>query len=211
LRSSVLEVLWSCGIMLTLPVRTSLMSHLNLPNLLSASRLVMAVLMIWLVAESEWLIAAALIWLAVATDVLDGFLARRLGSSSSMGGVLDHGSDALFVTAIIFALTFHGWAPIVLPILIPAAFLQYLLDSRALQGQPLRASFLGRYNGIAYYFYAGWPVQQHALGLTPIPFDWFIWIGWGLVMTTVISMLDRLVTLLGKPAADTVSHHKADE
>ena len=197
--------------MLTLPAHTSLMSHINLPNLLSASRLVMAGVMVWLITESAWVIAAAVIWLAVATDVLDGFLARRLGTSSSLGGALDHGSDALLVTAMTFALTFHGWAPILLPILIPAAFLQYLLDSKALQGQPLRASFLGRYNGIAYYFYAGWPVQQLALGLTPIPFDWFIWIGWGLVLTTVISMLDRLATLLSKPANETVSDHRVDD
>ena len=54
-------------------------------------------------------------------------------------------------------------------------------------------------------------MQQLALGLTPIPFDWFIWIGWGLVLTTVISMLDRLATLLSKPANETVSDHHVDD
>ena len=42
-------------------------------------------------------------------------------------------------------------APLVLPGLVAAAFVQYTLDSRALAGQRLRASALGRWNGIAYF------------------------------------------------------------
>ena len=91
-----------------------------------------------------------------------------------------------------------GMAPYVLVLVIPLAFLQYMLDSRVITGQPLRASFIGRYNGIAYFVYAGWPAMQHTINLTVIPFDWFIWIGWGLVITSAISMVDRLVTLLAQ-------------
>ena len=75
------------------------------------------------------------------------------------------------------------------------AFAQYMLDSDALKGKPLRASQLGRYNGIAYFVLAGFPVMQLTLGLTPIPFDYFVYLGWGLVITTLISMTDRAVTL----------------
>ena len=81
-------------------------------------------------------------------------------------------------------------------LVIPAAFIQYMLDSKALAGQPLKASSLGRYNGISYFVFAGFPVMQLTLGITLIPFSWFVWIGWGLVVTSIISMVDRLVTLL---------------
>ena len=137
-----------------------------------------------------------ILWTAIFTDILDGHLARKKNLTSAMGGLMDHGSDALFVTLTIAALTHHEWAPIALVLVIPAAFIQYMLDSKALAGQPLKASLLGRYNGISYFVFAGFPVMQLTLGITLIPFSWFVWIGWGLVVTSVISMVDRLVTLL---------------
>ena len=70
-----------------------------------------------------------------------------------------------------------------------------MFDSKSLSGQPLRASFIGRHNGTAYYVFAGFPVMQFTLGITLTPFDWFYWIGWGLIATTLISMLDRAITL----------------
>ena len=108
---------------------------------------------------------------------------------------MDHGSDAFFVTATIAALTHHDWAPVVLVYVIPAAFIQYMLDSKALAGQPLKASSLGKYNGISYFVFAGFPIMQLTLGITLIPFNWFVWIGWGLVVTSAISMMDRLLNL----------------
>lgn len=157
--------------------------------------------MSWAVWYGHWYLAVTVLWVAIATDVADGYLARRFDAVSSLGGLLDHGSDALFVTLTIAALTNHGWAPLVLVAVIPLAFTQYMLDSRALAGKPLRTSLIGRYNGIAYFVFAGFPVMQLTLQLTVIPFDLFIWIGWGLVLSTAISMLDRLVTLLRSESA----------
>lgn len=154
-----------------------------------------------------WYLAVTILWIAIATDVLDGYLARKFDQVSPIGGTLDHGSDALFVTLTLAAHTNHDYAPLALVLIIPVAFTQYLLDSDSLAGKPLRASQLGRYNGISYFVFAGWPIMQKTLGLTVIPFDLFIWIGWGLVLTTVISMIDRLVTLV----TNKTEHRKADE
>lgn len=169
---------------------------LTLPNLLSLSRVGLALIMSWTVYHSNWYVAVAILWTAIFTDIFDGYLARRKSLTSAIGGLMDHGSDAFFVTLTIAALAHHNWAPVALVCIIPAAFVQYTLDSKALAGQPLNASALGKYNGISYFVYAGFPVMQLALGITLIPFDWFVWIGWGLVVTSAISMVDRLVTLL---------------
>lgn len=169
---------------------------LTLPNLLSLSRVGLAIAMAWNVYHSNWYVAVTILWTAIITDILDGYLARKNNLTSAIGGLMDHGSDAFFVTCTIAALTHHQWAPAVLVYVIPFAFVQYMLDSKALAGQPLRASSLGKYNGISYFVFAGFPVMQLTLGITLIPFDWFIWIGWGLVVTSAISMVDRLVTLL---------------
>jgi len=174
----------------------------TLPNFLSISRVLLAGLMFWSVFVSAWTIAVTVLWIAIFTDILDGYLARANNTVSPFGGLLDHGSDAVFVTCSIAALTFHGWAPALLPLIIPVAFIQYMLDSKSLSGQPLRTSSLGRYNGIAYFVFAGFPIMQLALQITLIPFHLFIWIGWGLVVTSLISMIDRLVTLLSNRTID---------
>lgn len=165
------------------------------PNILSSLRFVFAALMFYFTWQGQWYVAVTILWLSVFSDMLDGYLARKFKAVTVMGGLLDHGSDAMFVTATIAALVTHGIAPQLLPVMIPLAFTQYMLDSEALRGKPLRASFIGRYNGIGYYVFAGWPIMQYTLNLTVIPFDWFYWIGWVLVATTAVSMGDRAYTL----------------
>ncbi len=122
---------------------------------------------------------------------MDGSLARRSGRVSSLGGLLDHGTDALFCSVGLGALAWLGVVPVVLPLLVAAAFLQYMLDSRSIAGQPLRASFLGRWNGIFYFVMLGIPIVRDALGIGwPGP-GLVIAIGWALVVSTVASMADR--------------------
>jgi len=172
------------------------MNYAYLPNILSLVRILLAGMMFYYVHQASWLMAALILWLSIFSDFLDGFLARKFDTVSNLGGLLDHGSDAIFVSMTIAALTFHDFAPPALAIIIPAAFLQYMLDSKTLSGRPLRASYLGRYNGIAYYVFSGLPIMQIALDITLIPFDSLIWIGWILVLSTTISMINRLATLL---------------
>ena len=184
---------------------------LSLPNLLSLSRVGLAIIMAWNVYHSNWYISVAILWTAIFTDLLDGYLARKKNLTSAIGGLIDHGSDAFFVTFTIAALTHHEWAPVMLVCIIPAAFIQYMLDSKALAGQPLKASSLGKYNGISYFVFVGFPVMQLALEITLIPFDWFVWIGWGLVVTSAISMVDRTITLLSNKQPISESNGPVDE
>jgi phosphatidylglycerophosphate synthase len=61
--------------------------------------------------------AVALIYaVAVATDVLDGWVARRSGTASSRGQLFDHATDVLFVGASLAFFAAGGmvswWAPV---------------------------------------------------------------------------------------------------
>jgi hypothetical protein len=94
------------------------------------------------------------------------------------------------------ALAAVGLVPWPLPMLVASAFFQYLIDSEALQGRSLRASRLGRYNGIAYFILAGWLIVQRGLGVELISEQSLLAVGWCLVITTLTSMFDRLLTLL---------------
>jgi phosphatidylglycerophosphate synthase len=164
-------------------------------NVLSALRLAVAPALAAAIASGRPLAAAALLLLAIATDFADGAVARRYGEASPFGGLLDHASDATLVVLGLAALASRGEAPHPLAPLVAAAFLQYAIDSRALAGRPLRASRLGRCNGIAYYVLVSVPVVRDALALSwPAPV-WTHAFGVSLVATTLISMLDRLLAL----------------
>jgi phosphatidylglycerophosphate synthase len=164
-------------------------------NALTASRLALTPVLAWAIASGLHALALACFALAVASDLADGRVARRRGEASALGGFLDHATDALFVASGIAALASRSLAPALLPVLVLASFAQYALDSRALAGRPLRASALGRTNGIAYFVLVGVPVVRDGLRVG-WPSDALLpWLGWTLVATTCASMLDRALAL----------------
>jgi phosphatidylglycerophosphate synthase len=159
-------------------------------DLLSASRLALALPFGWLVLGGHAL-AAALFALAVASDLLDGPLARRRGAVSPRGRLLDHGADFAFVTAGLVASAWRGAVPLLLPVAIALAFAQYVLDSHFLQREPgLRMSRIGRWNGVLYFVPLGGvclvdlgvPGLETATRAT----------AWLLVATSALSIADRL-------------------
>ncbi len=160
-------------------------------NGLTALRALGALPCAWLAHQGRWTGAALLLSLAIVSDLLDGPLARRLEQSSPLGALLDHATDAAFVTLLLAALWLQGYLPWLLPALVAAAFIQYAADSDALRGRRLRGSRLGRTNGIGYFVIAAVPVYRNALGL-PGPSDAAVEaLAWVLVVSTVTSMLDR--------------------
>lgn len=161
-------------------------------NGLTGLRLLLAAPCAWLAAAERWPFAALLLSLAILTDMLDGPLARRAGQTSALGGLMDHATDAAFVTLLLLALSTLGYTPWLLPVLVAASFLQYAADSRALAGRALRASWLGRCNGIGYFVVAAIPVYGNALGLTWPGAASVRLLAWLLVLSTLASMLDRL-------------------
>jgi len=165
-------------------------------NALTALRLVCGPLLVLALGRRVAWPAFTLFWLAVVTDLLDGRVARRYGESSALGGLLDHVSDAAFVTLGLAALALRGEAPALLPAAVALAFLQYTLDSRVIQGGALVASGLGRWNGIAYFVPIGTVVVRDALGLAWPPPAFLLALGWLLVGSTALSMADRARALL---------------
>lgn len=163
---------------------------LTLIRLLAAPVLVLAIC-----ADAAW-IATAVFALAVATDFADGYVARRFAEASPLGRLIDHATDAVFVTAGTAALAHEGLLPALLPTFIALSFIQYAVDSRAPVVEGPRPSSLGRWNGIAYFVILATPIVRDALGLGwPGPTLVSV-LGWLLVGSTLLSMADRLrVTL----------------
>jgi cardiolipin synthase len=164
---------------------------ITIANGLTAVRLVLIPPLVLSVAADRSLVVFAIFWLAVATDMVDGRVARWRGEASRLGGVLDHTTDALFVSAGLAAYAAQGVVPAPLPVLVLLAFGQYALDSRVLAGRSLRTSWIGRSNGVAYFVLLGVPVVRDALSIGWPPAGLVLVLGWALVATTLVSMADR--------------------
>ena len=164
-------------------------------NALTTLRLLAAPLSGWSVATAQWRLSLLLFVVAAATDLLDGFAARRLGQASKAGGFFDHATDCAFVTLTLAGAATMGWVPWLLVVLIPAAFVQYTLDSGALAGQALRTNMLGKSNGVAYFVLPGAIIVREAFSLSWLPTDSIRVLAWILVATTLVSMAERVIQL----------------
>jgi cardiolipin synthase len=84
---------------------------LNLPNLLTSLRLVLAAPVIAATLGGHHLAALALLAAAASTDVLDGYLARRLHASTRVGAWLDPLADKALLSGAYLALALSRTAP----------------------------------------------------------------------------------------------------
>lgn len=106
----------------TLPVNSSAAADqpavlgresLNLPNAITMSRLVLALILFVVIQNgSNWIVAATLFVIAASTDWLDGYLARKYGQVTTLGRILDPFVDKFIVGgAFLFLLEKNGTLP----------------------------------------------------------------------------------------------------
>lgn len=77
----------------------------SVPNWLSISRLALAAAFV-LVAHPD--VRIVLVMAALATDYLDGFIARRMGPMTRVGAILDPFADRVFVLVGVSVFLFEG-------------------------------------------------------------------------------------------------------
>ena len=90
------------------------MTLLNVPNVITLSRIILIPLLIalyylpeaWLSGQAKNLAATVVFALAALTDWLDGYLARRLNQMSAFGAFLDPVADKLIVVGALVVLLF---------------------------------------------------------------------------------------------------------
>ena len=83
----------------------------QLPNLLTAARLLAAPYILYLLWTGEY--RTALVWFAIAsaTDVLDGFLARRFQAGSKIGALMDPVADKVLLSGSFLTLGLKSVIP----------------------------------------------------------------------------------------------------
>ncbi len=77
---------------------------LYVSNLLSISRFFTAPFIFYFIYREQWIYAIISGGIAIITDLLDGFFARRLQQHTELGYILDPVADKLTLTTAVFAL-----------------------------------------------------------------------------------------------------------
>src|SRR5437016_11422228 len=136
---------------------------MNVPNSLTIARILFVPLLAAVLVEgsvavrlggllitNEWL-ALAIFLAAAATDLLDGFLARRWGQITTIGTLLDPIADKLLVSAALVSLVqVHAMPAWMAVLIIGREFaVSGLRGIAAAEGYTIRASELGKTKMIA--------------------------------------------------------------
>ncbi|MBC8165805.1 MAG: CDP-diacylglycerol--glycerol-3-phosphate 3-phosphatidyltransferase [Bryobacteraceae bacterium] len=89
---------------------------MNLPNALTLIRIFFVPLLVAALVQKDEYVALGIFLVAGATDLLDGYLARRLGQVTTVGTLLDPIADKLLVSAALISLVqvqaLPGWIAI---------------------------------------------------------------------------------------------------
>ncbi len=131
---------------------------MNLPNSLTLARIFFVPLLVAVLVQEKILlhwngavisndvIALAIFWIAAATDLLDGYLARRWQQVTTIGTLLDPIADKLLVSAALISLVqvqvVPGWLVVVI---VGREFaVSGLRSIAAAEGYTIQASELGK-------------------------------------------------------------------
>ncbi len=131
---------------------------MNLPNTLTIARIFFVPLLVAVLVQQRiilhWngavisndIIALTIFWIAAATDVLDGYLARRWRQVTTIGTLLDPIADKLLVSAALISLVEeHIVAAWLVVLLVGREFaVSGLRSIAAVEGYVIKASELGK-------------------------------------------------------------------
>ncbi len=105
---------------------------ITIPNLLSFFRLCLIPVLIWLYCvEKKYALTGWILVLSGATDLVDGYIARRFHMISNLGKILDPVADKLTQAAMLFCL-FTRFPHMVVPLILMAGKELYMAVSGCL-------------------------------------------------------------------------------
>ena len=97
------------------PASSLAASPVNVPNALSAARIALVPVLLWILFADPHggsFVAAALFGIASITDIVDGHLARTRGLVTEVGKVLDPLADKLMVVSVLLSLVVLDRVPL---------------------------------------------------------------------------------------------------
>ncbi len=125
---------------------------MNLPNILSISRILFLIPIIFLFEYGHYLFSLIIFIFASISDFLDGYLARKNNQTSDLGALLDLLADKIFVSTLLIWMTFNFSDLIILisSILIISreisiSYLRLFIVSKSKDIKEVKSDLLGKY------------------------------------------------------------------
>jgi phosphatidylglycerophosphate synthase len=109
--------------------RSKTHSAVHAPSVVTAVRLSLVPLLVFLVSSGILFYGAVLFLLLLCTDFLDGYIARRFGLSSKFGTYFDVTTDFIFVFCMFLVFNSKGFVPDWVLFLITLVFVQFVITS----------------------------------------------------------------------------------
>ncbi len=162
---------------------------LLIPNILSLLRLLLIPLVVFQIAQGHNTTGLLLILLGIVTDILDGYLARKLNQVSELGKIIDPLGDKLGIATLAVTLTLYRDFPVWATVFIIARDVAILFGAAfyIAIGQPTPTSnMLGRLTALAWSVaVVSYLTPWHWLQLT------FLWIAVAMVPLSFVLYLRR--------------------
>lgn len=86
--------------------------YLNLPNFLTSVRIILVPFIIFSILKERSDLAFLFLFTGCVTDLLDGFIARKLNMTTKFGAFLDPFADKFFIVPIVVVLAFKKLVPL---------------------------------------------------------------------------------------------------
>ncbi len=125
--------------------------RLNLPNAITISRMLLAIPIAIMLIKNQYKWAVYLFLVASISDLLDGFLARKLNQQTKLGAILDPLADKILINYTFVILTSQGYLPVLLfavvlskDIILVAGSIIEVLSLKNLQQIEIKASVFGK-------------------------------------------------------------------
>lgn len=134
-------------------MRIQAREFLLIPNLLSLLRLLLIPVAVYLVVHGQDAAALLLILFGMVTDILDGYLARKLNQITELGKILDPLGDKLGTAVMVVTLALYRDFPVWAVILVIGRDAAILFGAAFFiaTGQPIPTSnLLGRLTALAW-------------------------------------------------------------
>ncbi len=135
-------------------MRISIKKNINVPNALTLFRIVLIVPLMRSLLKQDFIMAGVMILLSGISDMLDGFLARRLGQITDLGKILDPIADKLTLIAVVIC------ANVLYPEIMPFIIVLFTKELLMLSGgafllrfriKPPAAKWYGKLSTVLFY------------------------------------------------------------
>jgi cardiolipin synthase (CMP-forming) len=182
----------------------------QIPNVITTIRILLVAPIAVALAHHQLLITILLFGIAAASDLADGFLAKRFGWQSELGAVLDPAADKLLLATVFVTLAYLGLVPLWLMAAAVARDAIIVLGAllyRLCFGQlSVRPSVVSKFNTLCQAAFIMAVVGRAEFSIPPASL--VMWLGALVFVTVTVSGIDyvliygRRALSLRRPQAD---------